>query len=208
MEHSFVFLLLELSLILTAAKIGGLAARSLRLPVALGELFAGVILGNMTYFGFRFFAEIRSDLTLSSLAELGAIILMFEVGVESTVGKLFEVGWNALMVAIAGVIAPFLLGFGVVRLFYPGLTLWVYVFLGAALCATSVGISTRVLKDLGQPGDLRFCGSFGNLGALPFRCLLGEPRRMDRFSFSIFYLSPRLLLTRSPFATPRPSEHR
>ncbi len=150
MGHSFVFLLLELSLILTAAKIGGLAARSLRLPVVLGELFAGVILGNMTYLGLGFFAEIRNDLTLSSLAELGAIILMFEVGVESTVGKLFEVGWNALRVAAVGVVAPFLLGFGVVRLFYPSLTIWVAIFLGATLCATSVGISARVLKDLGK----------------------------------------------------------
>jgi Kef-type K+ transport system membrane component KefB len=150
MEHSFVFLLLELSLILTAAKIGGLVARSIHLPVVLGELFAGVILGNMTYFGFGFLEEIRRDITLSLLAELGAIILMFEVGVESTVRKLFDVGWNALMVAAVGVVAPFLLGFGIVRLFYPGLTIWVDIFLGATLCATSVGISARVLKDLGK----------------------------------------------------------
>lgn len=92
MEHSFVFLLFELSLVLTAAKIGGLVARWAFLPVVLGELFAGVILGNITYFGFRFFEEIRNDLSLSILAELGVIILMFEVGVESTVGKLLVVG--------------------------------------------------------------------------------------------------------------------
>ena len=150
MEHSFVFLLFELSLVLTAAKIGGLVARWVHLPVVLGELFAGVILGNMTYLGFGFFGEIRNDVSLAVLAELGVIILMFEVGVESTVGKLFEVGWNAIMVAIVGVVVPFLLGFAVVRLFFPGLTLWVDIFLGATLCATSVGISARVLKDLGK----------------------------------------------------------
>ena len=68
MEHSFVFLLFELSLVLTAAKIGGLVARSIHLPVVLGELFAGVILGNMTYLGFGFFGEIRNDISLAILA--------------------------------------------------------------------------------------------------------------------------------------------
>jgi Kef-type K+ transport system membrane component KefB len=150
MEHSFVFLLFELSLVLTAAKIGGLLARWVHLPVVLGELFAGVLLGNMTYLGFGFFEEIRNDLSLAILAELGVIILMFEVGVESTVGKLLEVGWNAIMVAIVGVVVPFLLGFAVVRLFFPNLTIWVDIFLGATLCATSVGISARVLKDMGK----------------------------------------------------------
>jgi Kef-type K+ transport system membrane component KefB len=150
MEHSFVFLLFELSLVLTAAKIGGLVARWVHLPVVLGELFAGVLLGNMTYFGVGFFEEIRNDVSLAILAELGVIILMFEVGVESTVKKLLEVGWNALMVAIIGVIAPFLLGWAFVRLFFTDLTLWVDIFLGATLCATSVGISARVLKDLGK----------------------------------------------------------
>jgi Kef-type K+ transport system membrane component KefB len=75
---------------------------------------------------------------------------MFEVGVESTVPKLLAVGQSALMVAIIGVIAPFLLGFAMVRIFFPYLSLWVDVFLGATLCATSVGISARVLKDLGK----------------------------------------------------------
>ena len=150
MEHSFVFLLFELSLVLAAAKIGGLVARSIHLPVVLGELFAGVILGNLTYLGFGFFGEIRNDLSLAILAELGVIILMFEVGVESTIGKLLEVGWNAIMVAIVGVVVPFLLGFSVVRLFFHDLTIWVDIFLGATLCATSVGISARVLKDLGK----------------------------------------------------------
>jgi Kef-type K+ transport system membrane component KefB len=150
MEHSFVFLLFELSLVLTAAKIGGLLARSIHLPVVLGELFAGVILGNMTYLGFGFFEEIRNDLSLAILAELGVIILMFEVGVESTTKKLLQVGWNAIMVAIVGVVVPFLLGFVVVRLFFPDLTLWVDIFLGATLCATSIGISARVLKDIGK----------------------------------------------------------
>jgi Kef-type K+ transport system membrane component KefB len=150
MVHSFVVLLFELSLVLTAAKLGGLAARTIRLPVVLGELFAGVIVGNLTLFGIGFFERIQHDPSLTTLAELGVILLMFEVGVESTVSDLMRVGKSALLVALLGVVAPFLVGFGTVRLFFPDLSIWVDIFLGATLCATSVGISARVLKDLGR----------------------------------------------------------
>ena len=150
MPHSFTQLLFELSLILTAAKLGGLVARKLHLPVVLGELFAGIVLGNMALLGFGFFKALRTDPSLATLAELGVILLMFEVGVESTVPKLMAVGRSALMVAIIGVIVPFLLGFATIRIFFPSLSLWVDIFLGATLCATSVGISARVLKDLGK----------------------------------------------------------
>lgn len=150
MPHSFVVLLFELSLVLTVAKLGGLAARGIRLPEVLGELFAGVILGNLTLLGIGFFEGIQHDPSLATLAELGVILLMFEVGVESTVPGLMRVGGSALLVALLGVIAPFLVGFGTVRLFFPDFSLWVDIFLGATLCATSVGISARVLKDLGR----------------------------------------------------------
>ncbi len=148
MPHSFVVLLFELSLVLTAAKLGGLAARTVRLPVVLGELCAGVILGNLTLVGIGFFEGIQHDPSLATLAELGVILLMFEVGVESTVPDLMRVGRSALLVALLGVITPFVVGFGTVRLFFPDFSLWVDIFLGATLCATSVGISARVLKDL------------------------------------------------------------
>jgi len=148
MVHSFVVLLFELSLVLTAAKVGGLVARTIRLPVVLGELGAGVILGNLSLLGLGLFEGIRHDPSLATLAELGVILLMFEVGVESTVPGLMRVGMSALVVALAGVVAPFLVGFGTIRLFFPDYSLWVDIFLGATLCATSVGISARVLKDL------------------------------------------------------------
>ena len=150
MEEDFIFLLFELFVVLAAAKVGGLAARRIHLPVVLGELFAGVLLGNLAYLGFGFFEELRHDKNLVLLADLGVIILMFEVGVESTVGKLLEVGWNALAVAMVGVIAPFALGFGLIHVLFPGLSVWVAIFLGATLCATSVGISARVLKDMAK----------------------------------------------------------
>ena len=150
MTHSFVFLLFELSLVLGAAKIGGLAAKKMRQPVVLGELMVGIILGNMAYLGIEFFEGIRHDPSLAILAELGVILLMFEVGVESTVGDLMKVGLNAATVALLGVIAPFILGFATIRLLFPEFSLWVGIFLGATLCATSVGISARVLKDMGK----------------------------------------------------------
>ncbi len=150
MEEAFVFLLLELSLVLTGAKLGGLAARRLHLPVVLGELFAGVVLGNLPLLGLNFMQAVRSDPMLAALAELGVIILMFEVGLESTVRQLLQVGWNALRVALLGVIVPFVLGFWGLRFMFPDLSIWVAVFLGATLCATSVGITARVLKDMGK----------------------------------------------------------
>jgi Kef-type K+ transport system membrane component KefB len=148
--HTFVVLLFELSLILTAAKLGGLGARKIRLPVVLGELFAGVVLGNIGLLGTDLFEIIEHDPSIETLAELGVILLMFEVGVESTVADLMRVGRNALVVAFLGVAAPFILGFGAVRMLFPGFSIWLDIFIGATLCATSVGISARVLKDIGK----------------------------------------------------------
>jgi Kef-type K+ transport system membrane component KefB len=150
MPHSFVQLLFELSLVLTAAKLGGLAARTLRLPVVLGELFAGVVLGNLGFLGFGFIETLKQDPSLATLAELGVILLMFEVGVESTVPELLKVGKSALLVAFIGVAAPFTLGFATVHTFFPRFSLWLDIFIGATLCATSVGISARVLKDMNR----------------------------------------------------------
>ncbi len=148
MEGTFVFLLLELSLVLTGAKLGGIVARRLHLPVVLGELFAGVVLGNLPLPGLNFLRTVKTDPMLAALAELGVIILMFEVGLESTVRQLLQVGWNALRVAVLGVVAPFALGCWGLRFIFPDLSAWVSVFLGATLCATSVGITARVLKDM------------------------------------------------------------
>ena len=83
------------------------------------------------------------------VAGLGALILLFEVGVESTIGQMLQVGKTALFVAVLGVIAPFALGWGVGAMLLPDASLHVHAFLGATLCATSVGITARVLQDLG-----------------------------------------------------------
>jgi Kef-type K+ transport system membrane component KefB len=150
MEHSFELLLLELTLVLAIAKAGGLAAQKIRLPMVLGELFAGMLVGNLGFLGIGFFEGLRHDPYLGALAELGVILLMFEVGVECTVPELLKVGLNAVLVACVGVIVPFVLGFGAIYLFFPRYSVWIAIFLGATLCATSVGISARVLKDMNR----------------------------------------------------------
>jgi Kef-type K+ transport system membrane component KefB len=83
------------------------------------------------------------------LARIGALILLFEVGLESTIGQMLKVGLSSFVVAFLGVVAPFALGWGVGIWFLPAQTSYVHMFLGATLTATSVGITARVLKDLG-----------------------------------------------------------
>jgi Kef-type K+ transport system membrane component KefB len=78
------------------------------------------------------------------------IILLFAVGLESTVGQMMAVGLSSLLVATVGVVAPFALGWGVGALLLPDASVYVHAFLGATLTATSVGITARVLQDLGK----------------------------------------------------------
>lgn len=141
--------LLALTLILAGAKVGGDVAQRLGQPSVLGELLAGVFLGNLNLLGYAGLEPFASDPTLDALAQLGVIVLLFEVGLESTVRQMAQVGASAVLVAVLGVIAPMLLGIGVGMWLLPQHSFYVHLFLGATLTATSVGITARVLKDLG-----------------------------------------------------------
>jgi len=132
---------------LAAAKLGGHAAVRLRQPAVLGELLAGVVLGALPL---TFLQNVRAEPTVDLIARLGAVILLFEVGLESTVRGVFEVGGAAVRVALLGTIGTFVVGWGASRLLLPRAETTVHAFLGAALTATSIGITARVLKDLGQ----------------------------------------------------------
>ena len=136
--------------ILVAAKLGGDLAERLRQPAVLGELLFGVLLGNLDLVGVGWFREMSADAAVLGLATLGAILLLFEVGLESSVADMRRLGGRATLVATLGVLAPWLLGFGVARVALPERGLEVAVFLGAALTATSVGITARVLRDMGR----------------------------------------------------------
>ena len=151
-EHFF----LVLAAILLAAKLFGEVAERLKQPAVLGELIAGVVLGASVL------GIIPTDGTLREmvhlLAEVGVAVLLFEIGLETDLKEMFRVGGAATTVAIVGVAAPFLLGFFYWSIATPAIgthsagvtdTL-VAVFVGATLTATSVGITARVLTDLGQ----------------------------------------------------------
>jgi Kef-type K+ transport system membrane component KefB len=138
-------LLLGLVLVWFAAKLASEGMERIGQTAVLGELLAGVVIGPGVL------GLVRETPVLHALAELGVLILLFEVGLESDLDDLLRAGLQASLVAVVGVVAPFGAGFGVMYgLGYPPL---VAVFVGATLTATSVGITARVLSDLGRLQD-------------------------------------------------------
>ncbi|MEO5679562.1 MAG: cation:proton antiporter, partial [Acidimicrobiales bacterium] len=136
--------LLEILVILIAAKAAAELAERLKVPAVLGEIVAGVLIGP-SVLGLVESSGPASG-ALRVLAEIGVILLLLEVGMEMDVGELSAVGRASLLVGTAGVVVPFALGAGVATaLGEPGKTA---IFLGAALTATSVGITARVFGDL------------------------------------------------------------
>ena len=144
------FVLAGLALIFVVAKVGGELFERMNQPAVLGELVAGMCVGALALAGVGGVEQLRTNVVISALAEIGVIILLFEVGLESNLSEMLEVGWSSLLVATAGVIAPFFLGWGVSAYFLPEEATLGHIFIGATLCATSVGITARVLRDLGR----------------------------------------------------------
>jgi Kef-type K+ transport system membrane component KefB len=141
---------LALVLILTVAKLGGHLAVRLGQPAVLGELVGGIVLGNLSLVGISGVEWLKLDPSVDMLSRLGVLVLLFEVGLESTVGQMLKVGVSSLLVATLGVAAPFALGWAVGAWLLPEQGAYAHAFLGATLTATSVGITARVLKDLGR----------------------------------------------------------
>jgi Kef-type K+ transport system membrane component KefB len=146
-------LFLAIAAILVGAKLLGELAERIGQPAVLGELVAGVLLGG-SVFGVVPVDGPAGDV-IHVLAELGVLLLLFEIGLETDLREMFRVGPASLAVALVGVAVPFTLGY----------CYWVYVphpasglgdvhtsglFIGATLTATSVGITARVLSDLGR----------------------------------------------------------
>ncbi len=147
-------ILLALAVILAVAKLGGDIATRVGQPAVLGELVGGILLGNLAFVGPGFFSSIKNDPMLDMLGRIGALILLFEVGLESSLKQMLRVGLSSLLVATVGVVGPFVLGFGVSKWLLPGLSPYAHGFIASTLCATSVGITARVLKDLQRVQDL------------------------------------------------------
>ncbi|PIQ77043.1 sodium:proton exchanger [Candidatus Peregrinibacteria bacterium CG11_big_fil_rev_8_21_14_0_20_46_8] len=141
---------LWIAVVLLAAKLSSLVEKWGQ-PLVLGELLIGVVLGNLTFIGLSFFEPITQNPIIAFLAELGVVILLFQIGLESNISHMRKVGGKALSVALIGMIMAFGLGTYLVGpLLLPGLDPIVYIFLGATLTATSVGITARVFRDLGK----------------------------------------------------------
>lgn len=170
--------LLSLVVVYIASKLGGELSRLLNLPPVLGELVGGVVVGTsaLNLLVFPESGATVADSTLmpilqwiggglsleaiapifdtqseviSVLAELGVIILLFEIGLESDLRELTKVGYQAAVVAVIGVVAPFAAGTaGLIAIFHtPTIPA---IFAGAALTATSIGITSKVLSELGH----------------------------------------------------------
>lgn len=143
--------LLWLAIILMAARLFAPLAGRFGFPAVLGELLLGVLLGNLGLFGLHYFESIPNDPIVAFIAELGVIVLLLQIGLETRLKDLVQVGGTAFLVGSAGIVAPFLLGaFVVGPWLLPGMESNTYLFLGATLAATSVGITGRVFRDLGK----------------------------------------------------------
>jgi len=138
---------LLLVVIFVTAKIFGELTERIGQPAVLGELVAGVVLGS-SVLGIVHPEEEMIHL----LAELGVVILLFEIGLATDLKRLLAVGSAAATVALVGVVVPFGLGYLVAHAL--GLLPIASVVAGATLTATSVGITARVLSDVGRLSDL------------------------------------------------------
>ncbi len=136
--HTFFLYLL---IILLAARLFAEIAVRLKSPSVIGELFAGIVIGP------SLFGWIEPVEALKLMAEIGVILLLFEVGLGTDIKRLVRSGAKSILVAIIGFIAPLLLGF-LIGYSFIGLTLLESLFIGGTLTATSIGITVRVLTDL------------------------------------------------------------
>ncbi len=136
--HTFFLYLL---IILLSARLFAEIAVRLKSPSVIGELFAGIVIGP------SLFGWIEPVEALKLMAEIGVILLLFEVGLGTDIKRLVRSGTKSILVAIIGFIAPLLLGF-LIGYSFIGLTLLESLFIGGTLTATSIGITVRVLTDL------------------------------------------------------------
>lgn len=139
---------LVLAAVLLFAKLGDELAVRMRQPPVLGELVAGILLGNLDLFGVTAFEAVSASPVFAFLAELGVVLLLFEVGLESTMAEMRAVAGASGLVALVGVVLPMALGYGVSSLLLPEAPAILHLFVAATLCATSIGISARVFADL------------------------------------------------------------
>jgi Kef-type K+ transport system membrane component KefB len=139
-EHGQILLALFIALL--AAKLMAEIFERVRQPAVVGEILAGILIGP------SLLNLVQPTQVFDALAEIGVIFLLFLVGLETRPSDIFKVGGTATVVAVLGVLVPFVAGWGLLTL-WPGHSWIEAVFLGAAMVATSVGITARVLSAMG-----------------------------------------------------------
>lgn len=143
-------ILLQLFVLILFAKIAAIIFEFVRLPPLVGEIVAGIIIGNTFIFDLL---QLGTNIeVLSVLAEIGVIFLLFAIGLETPFSDLKRVGGTAILVAILGVIFPFM--FGYLLIVSSGFPQVEALFIGAAMTATSIGITARVIKDMNMMNSI------------------------------------------------------
>jgi Kef-type K+ transport system membrane component KefB len=163
-------LILTFGLVLLAARLGGeIAERYLKQPAVIGELVAGIIVSPFLLGGLLHdpvilnFATISGHLVdggleiegfnpLQIISEIAVIALLFVAGLETDVRSFVKNAFTGALVAVGGVILPFIFGFFAARYFFPDIGTIGWLFTGAVLTATSIGITVRILMDMGKMG--------------------------------------------------------
>ena len=136
--------LLDLALILLGTKVFGLFSRKLRMPAVVGALLAGILLGPAV------FGLVQPSNLISTLSEIGVIVLMFGAGLETSITDLKKAGLKAFVIAVLGVLVPLAMGYAIGMMYNVGPDAWIEnLFLGVILTATSVGITVETLKEMG-----------------------------------------------------------
>jgi Kef-type K+ transport system membrane component KefB len=136
-------LLIEIAVVLLAARLLGEVALHLRAPPIIGEIVAGIIIGP------SLLGWVTPSEPFRLLAEIGIILLLFEVGLETDLQRLVRAGPKAVVVAVSGFVLPFLLGSSA-SFYLFDLSALVSLFIGGTLTATSIGITIRILSDLNR----------------------------------------------------------
>lgn len=135
--------ILHIAVILILARLFGEIASYLQVPSVIGEIIAGVVLGP------SLFGLIQPDGLVQVLAEVGIILLLFQIGLETDIGNLIETGAKSVVVAIGGFILPFILCFSLSYYWFE-LEIMVSLMVAGTMTATSIGITMRSLTDIGQ----------------------------------------------------------
>lgn len=147
-DHNTTFLFIGIMLLL--AKISGLIEKWGQ-PGILGELGIGILLGNLSHFGFGWFEQSRDNQVLHFLSQLGLIILLFQIGLELNVKQIVKAGPRALIGEVTGIVGAFLLGaFVISPLVFPDTNFITRLFIGACMASTSIGIAAMLFKQYKQ----------------------------------------------------------